>query len=316
MNFSHPRRVVVLILAGLLFLVALPAFAESAVPDFSDRSYALPIDFSGGPEPSAEHLSEGVYEDSTIRVAITDDRWENCRFWAADIVISDPSQLRTVSACQDFSNNRKVMDPVKLAQHVNAIVALNGDSWGAGEKKGLGIILRQGRLIAAKLDERDKPNHHLMDILLIDEDGDFHGIHVPAEGELDISTWEGKRLLNVLSFGPILVENGEPISDFQGADRWMDMARDVGRQRVCIAQVEPLHYKIICCAGPVRGSRGMTLEQFARLAAEQGVQTAYNLDGGDSTMLYFFGSKKVNKSGTSNVRSLWDIIYFVSAEGQ
>ena len=44
-----------------------------------------------------------------------------------------------------------------------------------------------------------------------------------------------------------------------------------------------------------------------------GVQTAYNLDGGDSTLLYFNGTR-LNEFGSKTQRKLMDIIYFASAE--
>ena len=57
----------------------------------------------------------------------------------------------------------------------------------------------------------------------------------------------------------------------------------------------------------------MTMKQFASLVGTQDVITAYNLDGGDSTWLYFNGTK-VNEYGSFTKRKLADIIYFASAE--
>ena len=55
----------------------------------------------------------------------------------------------------------------------------------------------------------------------------------------------------------------------------------------------------------------MTIRQFAELTALQEVQVAYNLDGGDSTMLYFHGKKLNDRSKTA--REISDIVYFASA---
>ena len=55
----------------------------------------------------------------------------------------------------------------------------------------------------------------------------------------------------------------------------------------------------------------MTITQFAQLAAQEGAVTAYNLDGGDSAMLYFHGKKLNDRSQTS--RKISDIVYFASA---
>ena len=95
-----------------------------------------------------------------------------------------------------------------------------------------------------------------------------------------------------------------------GASYWM--APESKRQRMCIAQTGPLEYMALCCAGPVRGSEGMDLLQFAQLAKEMGAVTAYNLDGGDSTMMIFDG-QKINDKDNANTRDISDIIYFASA---
>ena len=59
---------------------------------------------------------------------------------------------------------------------------------------------------------------------------------------------------------------------------------------------------------------GLTLTDFTRLVGQQGVKTAYNLDGGDSSLLYFHG-KRINEKPNQSIRKLQDVIYFVSAEG-
>ena len=127
-----------------------------------------------------------------------------------------------------------------------------------------------------------------------------------------ITVPDNGTILNSFSFGPALVDNGELIEDFQGADRWINMAADEYRQRICICQVDHLKYKVVCCAGPFRKNTGMTLREFADLVASLGVRCAYNLDGGDSTLLYFNG-KRVNETGNKSPRNLMDIIYFASA---
>ena len=142
---------------------------------------------------------------------------------------------------------------------------------------------------------------------LIDEDGDFHVVFKADAGSQD-GTVNGKRVINAFFFGPALVVEGKPVEGVTGRS----MSENEGRQRMCIAQVGPLHYKAICCAGPARGNAGMTLKQFASFVASQGVQTAYNLDGGDSTMI-IFRNEKINDVQNASTRSISDIIYFASA---
>ena len=84
------------------------------------------------------------------------------------------------------------------------------------------------------------------------------------------------------------------------------------KQCICICQAGPLHYKVIACSGPSLGSKGMTMSQFADLVWRQGVQVAYNLDGGNSATIALCG-KRANGSG-HEARKLLDIIYFASAQ--
>ncbi len=281
--------------------------------DFSDKGYLLPIDFSAGSVPKESGFSELGYSDSTIKVAIHEGNAATCKYWYADIVLTDASQLRTMAAgLTGAFDSYSEMDGILLSDSTDAVVAINGDFWNSAEKRGLGYIIRQGILYKDNLDTPGRRDSRMMDVLLIDEDGDFIGLRQPAAGTIPM-TINGKRILNSFSFGPILVEDGKAVDDYQGADRWLDMSRDNQRQRMCICQVDHLHYMVICCAGPYQGNTGMTLPEFSEVAASLGVRIAYNLDGGDSTLLYFDGDR-INKFGSTSQRKLMDIIYFASAE--
>ena len=148
------------------------------------------------------------------------------------------------------------------------------------------------------------------DVLMIDEDGDFHIVRKANRNECK-DTINGKKVINAFFFGPVLVENGVLGNEF----RYTDMAYDLFSQRMAIAQIGKLHYKIICCESPKRGSTGMTLKQFAQFCQEKGATTAYNLDGGDSTML-IFKNQKLNDIDNPHTRDIADIIYFASAYRQ
>ena len=283
-------------LLPLLALLFCLAFSYA----LAEESAVLPIDLTGGTVPNPEgYIGEWEYQDPTIHTVITTGRVDNCDYWMADITIAHASQLRTMSA-GGFDTNRVTRGPA-LAQRVNAVVAIDGDYYCY---TGKGYIVRQGVEYLNILDgDRD--------LLLIDEDGDFHVVFKAEAGSQD-GTVNGKRVINAFFFGPALVVDGKPVEGVTGRS----MSENEGRQRMCIAQVGPLHYKAICCAGPARGNAGMTLKQFASFVAEQGVQTAYNLDGGDSTMI-IFRNEKINDVQNASTRSISDIIYFASAwEGE
>ena len=65
----------------------------------------------------------------------------------------------------------------------------------------------------------------------------------------------------------------------------------------------------------VTTNTGLTLAEFAALCEREGVQTAYNLDGGDSALLYFHNDRVYDNKPNTSLRRLQDVIYFVSSEG-
>lgn len=283
------RRFLSILLVCLL--AAGLACAEGAAPK-------LPINFSPGMKLDDSHfISDMEYEDPTIHVVITTGREDECDYWIADITIGDASQLRTAAA--DGFDSNMVMKGERLARRMNAVLAIDGDYF---FYSGRGYIMRQGELYLNNL-------RGGRDVLMIDEDGDFHVVIKAEAGSVNARV-DGKKVINAFFFGPALVVDGKVTSNFN----WPDMASGYRSQRVALCQVGPLHYKAIVCAAPFRGSAGMTMEQFAKFVAKQDVQVAYNFDGGDSSML-IFGGKKLNDVDNPKTRDIADIVYFASAYG-
>lgn len=294
------KRFLALASAMLLLCGSFAAQAEDLpLPENPTEVTALPIDFTPGmpADPDGFTITDGSwsYEDPTISVQVTQGRRNECDYWVARIKIADASQLRTLSA-GGFDSTRTVKGTI-LADRANAILAIDGDYFCY---TGIGYIVRQGTEYLDHL-RGDR------DVLLIDEDGDFHYVIQPKRNTLD-GTVDGKKVINSFFFGPVLVREGKAVLNPIGDG----MAYDEPRQRMAIAQVGPLEYMAICCASQARGSMGMTLKEFAKLCADEGAYIAYNLDGGDSTMMIFNG-EKINDVTNENTRAISDIVYFASA---
>ena len=121
---------------------------------------------------------------------------------------------------------------------------------------------------------------------------------------------DGGRLINVLTFGPVLIMDGELAHDnFTRPDK----SHDVYAQRMVIAQDGPLSYLCICCEGPESAnSRGLTINEMGDYVLTLNCQTAYNLDGGSSSCIVFH-DEKINSLDTGKDRAVSDIVYFGSA---
>ena len=291
------------ILLGLLYLCS-ASVAEQAVK--------LPIDLSGGAAYSIKYNKDiQVYEDPTIRVERerVGSKKFGCTYYYAKITIADPSQLRTLPANnKDFTSNTKV-SAVKMAKRVNAVVAINGDFPGAFQGNVTNsFVLRQGKVYRGTVEPS-------LDILLIDEAGDFHIIPAGEEqSSMDLTVIDGKKVINAFQFGPALIMDGQPQPDETLLDRKHSPTHADPHQlnqRMCIAQIDTLTYLVVCCA-----HYGATLPTMRDIILEIApeCQTAYTLDGGNSTQMIFLGQRinNINADGAKD-RNICDIIYFASA---
>ena len=320
----------ILLLAAALVLAAgfsLPAFAEEEEIPLEDLDLAdietvnletplvanpLPIDFTAGYEPQESgYLDEYTYQDPTIQVKIEFKdvseygamKGRTTGAWIADIRIGDASQLRTAAAESFEVNNAWQFEAI--ARPLHPVVACNGDYV---TRLNEGFILRQGILFKDKLKKKD--GRDARDVLMIDENGDFHVFVRPGKGELS-ETVDGKKVINAFYFGPVLVENGE-VPDKMTSFTYLEP--DDWYTRLAICQVGPLHYKIILTTNKQDSNltSGLKMKDFARLCKDEGALTAFNLDGGYSTTLFFRG-ERVNAQKHVNFREVPDIVYFASA---
>ena len=304
---KQPMRVFgrILIITLLVTLAVSPALSEG-------EFRPLPIDLSGGaPYQATFTKSTMVYEDPTIRVERTPecfDQASGIRYYAADIRIKDPSQIRTAAADpSDFLSERRIHAEV-IASRVNAVFAMNGDYCGDYRSSiSVKYVLRQGTVYRDSVDTS-------LDLLLIDEDGDFHIIPGGKELEdMDKTQINGKKVYNALQFGPALVIDGQPVEDSYVLDDSHSplFAKPAAKAvRICIAQTGPLQYKAVCT------KYAYNMAKFKQLIVNiaPGCSNAYVLDGGGSAQLAFLG-KIVNymNGKNSNLRRVSDILYFASA---
>ncbi|MBQ8136409.1 MAG: phosphodiester glycosidase family protein [Clostridia bacterium] len=290
-------RGVLIAAALLLLLVFVPS--ESSLADV----VSIPLDAKAGPAVNDFFfLSDTEYEDPSLRVVIRTGREYDSYWWMARIRISDPSQLRTAAAS---TNGEGTANGITMAKRVNAVLAINGDYWsGSSWPYGMHIV-RQG------VTRRHNASGDL-DVLAIDDMGDFHIFMAAKESDFENLPY---TVVNSFTFGPALIVDGEKVAEYT-SDSFRSMGGQKPTQRMCIAQVGPLEYMVVCCSGPEdANSVGLTIEQFRDLVWELGngrVQNAYNLDGGTSSWLIFH-SEKINVPNNPKRRPLADIIYFASA---
>ncbi len=289
----HALRMLLIVL--MIFLLALWVPSGAAIAQVKP----LPPDTSGGMPPLKDgYLSDAEYQDESIHVWISQGRMYDTNWMAVEVTIADPSQLRTGVAGSYRSPGAAFT--TTMAKRVNAVLATNGDYFGFNTT---GYCVRQGTVIRRKAQGN-------FDTLLIDDKGDFHILRSATQEMCD--AWPGTAV-NTFNFGPGLIVDGERMTEFTPEELYGKGA-DKGAQRICIAQTGPLSYMVVYCEGPEnKGSAGLTIQQFADLVASfEGIENAYNLDGGSSSTIVF-GNKKINGLSSGKMRQISDIIYFASA---
>jgi exopolysaccharide biosynthesis protein len=118
---------------------------------------------------------------------------------------------------------------------------------------------------------------------------------------------------DVISFGPVLVENGKVVNPFRYVPHDKSQPEDYlttqAHPRTAIGMIEPNHFIFIVADGRVPESVGMKMDVLAQLFADLGCKTAYNLDGGGSAEMYFNGRVVNNPNAGNGERSTSDILY-------
>ncbi|MGG7058894.1 phosphodiester glycosidase family protein [Clostridium tertium] len=241
-------------------------------------------------------ITENSYSDENIEIAIERDRENGTTFYVADITIKNPNLLKTAFANNTYGRNIKEATSV-IASENNAILAINGDFYGF---RNSGYVLKNG---VAYRDTISTDEYG--EALVIDSEGNFEIIN---ESETSMSDLESQGVLQVLSFGPALVENGESVV---GENDEVGKAM-VSNPRTAIGQVGPLHYIMIVSDGRTSESEGFTLKELSNILVDRGCITAYNLDGGGSSTMVFNG-QVINKPTTNGKsikeREVSDIVY-------
>lgn len=238
--------------------------------------------------------SETSYEDGKISVTLTEYREENTSIYVADIVLSSPEYLKTAFAQNSYGRN-VTEKTSEIAAEVNAILAINGDYYGAQEK---GYVLRNGNLYRSEAEEGQED-------LVIYQDGTFEII---SEEDITAEELLEQGAQEILSFGPSLIQNGV-ISVTEEDEVGKAMASN---PRTAIGMIDDLHYVFVVSDGRTEESEGLSLLELAEFMDGLGVETAYNLDGGGSSTMYFNGTV-INNPTTSGrsvkERSVSDIVY-------
>lgn len=190
--------------------------------------------------------------------------------------------------------------PAQIAQNNNLVFSMDGDYYiyrvrrrqNTGSKYNVGVVIRNNILLMDAPARADSTAYPPLDMLAMFDDGDmlvFKASELSAQQLLDL----GAR--DVLSFGPVLVRNGElgTFNEITGA---------TPQPRAGIGMYAPGHYLAIISEGRIKESKGLSSKEFGELFLSLDCPTAFNLDGGWTSAMIFMG-KQLNQLDAGGVKN-------------
>ena len=263
------------------------ASASNAAKDYSSSNVKTTV------TDSSYTGANGTVKVEQIATGSGDD---TVTYYVATVKLTDATALKSAFANNQFGRNI-TQKTSTIASNNNAIFAINGDYYGF---RSSGIVIRNG--------------------VVYRDDGARAGLAFYRDGSVKIydeTSTNGQKLVkegvwNTLSFGPSLVKNGkivEGIDDVEIDTNFGNHSIQGNQPRTLVGAKKDGTLVFVVVDGRDAGySRGVTMTEAAKIMLEQGCVTAYNLDGGGSSTMYFNG-EVINEPSNGGERGTSDILY-------
>ncbi len=224
-------------------------------------------------------ITDTAYTSPNISISVTRETAGSGSiiYYIADIYVRDITCFQTVLANGTYgSGYRDGIDDMALLSE--ALLAVNGDYYGNTTE---GVVIRNGVIYRA--------NPTDCDVCVLYYDGSMRvipGSAFSVEEAIADGAWQA------WTFGPALLDaDGGTISSFNSTNRIQS-----ANPRTAIGYYEPGHYCLVVVDG--RGeSAGITLPELSKLFYRLGCKSAYNLDGGNSSVMVWQNSIINDPSG-------------------
>ena len=248
---------------------------------------------SGSTSSTSSGTVIGTYSDSKSKITVTQYRAYDSNIYVADVEVTDGTSI--LSAFANNTYGRNITDTTSdMAEENNAVLAINGDYYGARQS---GYVIRNGVVYRNQGSNGED--------MVISKDGSLSFI---SESDTTTDSLIQKQAWQVLSFGPVLVENGQ-IAVTENDEVGMAMASN---PRTAIGTVAKNHYLFVVSDGRTSESAGLSLYELANFMKSLGATNVYNLDGGGSSTMVFQGEVVNNPTTNGNKiseRAVSDILY-------
>jgi len=256
----------------------------------------------GGADAAADATVTGTTyasDDASISIStvVTGSGDDQVTYYVADVTLSDATVLRSAFANNQFGTNITETTS-QIAEDNDAVFAINGDYYGFRDT---GIVIRNG--------------------VVYRDEGAREGLAFYTDGHVEVydeTTTTTDALVadgvwNTLSFGPALVADGEVVDGIEDVEVDTNVGNHSiqGEQpRTAVGVVDDNHLVFVVVDGRSPGySAGVDMTGLAEIMQSLGATTAYNIDGGGSSTMYFDGSLVNDPLGTGTERGTSDILY-------
>ena len=228
-------------------------------------------------------VTDSSYTSPDISITVTENTVGRVTYYLADIYVRDITCFQSALAGDTYgSGYRDSISDMALLN--NALLAVNGDYYGNTRE---GVVIRNGVIYRA--------NRTDCDICVLYYDGTMRvmpGSAFSVEDAIADGAWQA------WTFGPALLDtDGSVLTSFASTGRIIS-----ANPRTAIGYYEPGHYCMVVVDG--RGeSAGITLPELSQLFYDLGCTAAYNLDGGNSSIMVWNGSVINQPSGGGRASS-------------
>lgn len=210
-------------------------------------------------------VTENSYTSPDISITVSEETLGRTTYYLADIYVRDITCFQSALARGTYGSGFR--DSIQdMALLNNALLAVNGDYYGNTNE---GVVIRNGVIYRA--------NSTDCDVCVLYYDGTMRvmpGSAFSVEEAVADGAWQA------WTFGPALLDtDGSVLTSFSSTGRIIS-----ANPRTAIGYYEPGHYCLVVVDG--RGeSEGITLPDLSQLFHDLGCTAAYNLDGGNSSIM-------------------------------
>ena len=190
------------------------------------------------------------------------------------MIVQDPSRV-SVGTSRDNFNSKPGLQLHEIAERYNAVAAINGGAFedngggGNGGQPG-GVVIADGNL----MHKADKSA--LRNIVV-----GFNEDNILIFGEFSGAEAQEKNMRDAVTFGPVLIANGNPVT-VTGSGSGLN-------PRTAIGQRADGAVLMLVIDGRQANSIGASYADLIKVMQDYDAVNAVNLDGGSSSMLYYEG---------------------------